>query len=133
MCPVIANISVETEIEKIGTVVDGRALRENHGFTGILFTVDVSAGVGIACEGHSKDGELIVFEWHVEDSTYVGVEISVDVFVSRGAFAGTSFGGRFIDDVVDDIVSVGHQHVGRLRFGDEFAEANTEIIRISVD
>ena len=38
------------------------------------------------------------------------------------------FGGCLIDNIVDDIVSVGHQHVSRLSLGDEFAEANAEIV-----
>ena len=124
MRAIIAEVSVETEIEEVGTVVEADAFGQCQGFTRILLLVDVSAGVGIACEGHSKDGEFIVFERQVDDGTKIGVEISVDILVRRGTFAGTSFGCRFIDNVVDDIVSVGHQYVSRLGFGDEFAEAN---------
>ena len=106
---IIAEVSVETEIEEVGTVVEANVVGQYQGFARILFAVDVSAGVGIACEGHSKDGKLIVFQWQVDDGTKIGIKISVHILVSRRAFAGTLFGGCLIDNIVDDIVPVGHQ------------------------
>ena len=131
MCSVVTDITVQSEVQIVGTEIDAGAFHQNQVLVRILLLIDKAVVIGIRGHCHGVDGEFLILQGGIQHHTDVATIVAIYVFVSGGLYTCLLVIRGITYDIVDDITTVCHDHKGPLFLRCELLETNKYVVRIA--